>query len=264
MINETCCDDIYEFKRDDVIRLEMEGFVMLVDEEEYLKGEGDMLSSRSFDTNFLGEVQVDLFLVEEGNEILMDRTRTKADGLFKLEFEPEKEYKVSLSKPGFYSNVIEVDTRGKSESEMKVQNIGMSRIGSKSVVLDNILYDFDSAELTADSKEQIRAGILKTLEENPGMIVEISSHTDDKGDDNYNLDLSQKRAESVVEFLKSTGISSDRLVAKGFGETKPIAPNTLSDGSDNPEGRAKNRRTEFTIIDLREIEEEDLYEDEVD
>jgi len=262
MINETCCDDIYEFKRNDLIRLEMEGFVMLVEEDAYLKGDGDKLSSKSFNTNFLSDVQVDLILVEEGNEVLMDRFITKGDGIFEIEFEPEKEYKVALSKPGFFSNVIAIDTRDMKESKKMTQNIGMSPITEESIVVDNILYDFDSASLTADSQAKLEKGILNTMRENPGLVVEISSHTDDKGDDAYNLDLSQQRAESVVDFLTQRGIEKNRLVAKGYGETKPIASNKNEDGSDNPEGRAKNRRTEFRIIEQRDVKEEDIYDED--
>ncbi|MFT6996610.1 MAG: OOP family OmpA-OmpF porin [Cryomorphaceae bacterium] len=262
MINETCCDDIYEFKRNDVIKIDMEGFVMLVGEEDYLTGEGDKLSSKSFNTNFLEDVQVDLYMIEGDNEVLMERNLTQADGRFDVDFEPEKVYKVSLSKTGFYSNNIEVDTRNMTVSQIILQNVGLSMISSKSIVISNILYDFDSSELTTDSKSKIRTGILTTLDENPGLVVEISSHTDDKGEPSYNLDLSQKRAESVIEFLKKNGISADRLTAKGFGETRPIAPNDLKDGTDNPEGRAMNRRTEFTIIDQRVLEENDPYDDD--
>lgn len=262
MINETCCDDIYEFKRNDVIKINMEGFVMLVGEEDYLTGEGDKLSSKSSNTNFLEDVQVDLYMIEGDNEVLMERDLTQTDGRFDVDFEPEKVYKVSLSKTGFYSNNIEVDTRNMTVSQIILQNVGLSEISSKSIVISNIFYDFDSSELTSDSKSKIRTGILTTLGENPGLVVEISSHTDDKGEPSYNLDLSQKRAENVIEFLKKNGISADRLTAKGFGETKPIAPNDLEDGTDNPAGRAMNRRTEFTIIDQRVLEENDPYDDD--
>ncbi|MCH2214861.1 MAG: OmpA family protein [Flavobacteriales bacterium] len=262
MINETCCDDIYEFRRNDVIKINMEGFVMLVKEEDYLAGEGDKLSNREFDSNFLGDVQVDLYLVEGGNEVLMERDLTQSDGLFEVDFEPEKVYKVSLSKPGFFSNNIDIDTRGITESRTILQNVGLSQITKNSILINNILYDFDSAKLTPESKDKISNGLLNTLVENPGLVVQISSHTDDKGEDAYNLNLSQERAESVIRFLEENGISADRLSARGFGETKPIAPNTNEDGSDNPEGRAMNRRTEFTILDQREIKEDDLYDDE--
>ena len=68
--------------------------------------------------------------------------------------------------------------------------------------------------------------------------------------ESYNIRLSQRRAESAVNYIIQAGISPDRLVAKGYGETMPIALNTNPDGSDNPEGRAKNRRTEFKVISI--------------
>ena len=98
------------------------------------------------------------------------------------------------------------------------------------------------------------------MQNNPQIIVEISSHTDSKGNDNYNMKLSQRRAESVVNYLVSKGIKAERLKAKGYGESKPVAPNEKPDGSDNPEGRALNRRTDFKIIgklDFQIINEHD-------
>lgn len=251
MINETCCDDIYEFGLDDVIHIDMEGFVMRVDEEDYVKGEGDLLSAKSFNTDFLDNVGVELYLIEDGEEILMKRFTTSGDGRFAIDFEPEQEYKVVLSKEGFFSNHIDVDTREVMESKHLYQNIGLSEISGRNIVVGNINYDFDSAELTDEAKSVIQKGILSTLRENPGLVVEIGAHTDDRGDDSYNLDLSQQRAESVVRFLTERGIAGDRLKAKGYGESEPISKNTNADGSDNPDGRAENRRTEFKILESR-------------
>ena len=80
------------------------------------------------------------------------------------------------------------------------------------------------------------------------MRLEIGAHTDSKGTDVYNLKLSDARAKSVVDYLIGKGIAADRLESKGYGESKPVAENANADGSDNPEGRQKNRRTEFKII----------------
>jgi outer membrane protein OmpA-like peptidoglycan-associated protein len=80
------------------------------------------------------------------------------------------------------------------------------------------------------------------------------AHTDSKGTDAYNLKLSQKRAESVVKYLLSKGIAPGRLKAKGYGETMPVVPNSNPDGTDNPLGRAKNRRTDFKIIGVIDAE----------
>jgi peptidoglycan-associated lipoprotein len=77
----------------------------------------------------------------------------------------------------------------------------------------------------------------------------------------YNLMLSQKRAESAVEYIVSQGIDPSRLLAKGYGESRPVAPNTNPDGTDNPEGRQKNRRTEFRIIDVAARPNKEFNED---
>jgi outer membrane protein OmpA-like peptidoglycan-associated protein len=91
--------------------------------------------------------------------------------------------------------------------------------------------------------------LLTILEENPTIIIELGSHTDAIGSDESNLKLSQARAQSCVDYLVSKGVSKGRLTAKGYGESMPIAPNENEDGSDNEEGRQKNRRTEFKVLE---------------
>ena len=116
------------------------------------------------------------------------------------------------------------------------------------IAIPNIYYDFDRAELTDEARTSISETLLKILNDNPGFSVEIGPHTDSRGEDSYNLTLSQERAQSVVDYLISRGIEASRLDAKGYGESKPIAANELEDGSDNPAGRSMNRRTEFRIV----------------
>ena len=84
--------------------------------------------------------------------------------------------------------------------------------------------------------------LVELLQKNPTIKIEISGHTDNKGDDLYNQTLSQKRAESVVNYLTQKGILKARLTAKGYGKTQPVAPN------DTEENKAKNRRTEVKIL----------------
>ena len=79
--------------------------------------------------------------------------------------------------------------------------------------------------------------------------IEIAAHTDNKGNADYNLKLSQERAKSVADFLISKGVNSQALIAKGYGMTEPIAYNNNPDGSDNPEGRQKNRRIIFKVLE---------------
>lgn len=106
--------------------------------------------------------------------------------------------------------------------------------------VDNINFQFDKAYLLPDSINLLDR-VLRIMQENPSMKLEIRGHTDNIGDAAYNMKLSQRRADAVAEYMIKHGISPERLIAKGFGETKAIAPN------DTNVNRAKNRRTEFVF-----------------
>ncbi len=117
---------------------------------------------------------------------------------------------------------------------------------NKEYRLNNIYFDYDKATLTGESVNELQQ-MLTFLNENPDLIIEIAAHTDNKGAPDYNLKLSQARAKSVVDYLIQKGIDENRLVAKGYGSTQPIAFNTMPDGKDNPEGRQQNRRIIFKV-----------------
>ena len=110
--------------------------------------------------------------------------------------------------------------------------------------LNNILYDFDKATLRPESVVELDRLVI-ILNEQATIKVEISSHTDFKGSDAYNQKLSQARAKSVTDYLTQKGISKNRLVAKGYGESKPVATN------DTEEGMQLNRRTEFKVLESK-------------
>lgn len=112
---------------------------------------------------------------------------------------------------------------------------------------ENILFDFDKSELRPTAKPTLTKlnSLLNYYRNAP---VSIYGHTDGKGSNDYNRSLSQERANAVkTYFVRTFGIEGDRLEAKGFGESRPIAPNTKSDGSDDPQNRQKNRRVEVII-----------------
>jgi outer membrane protein OmpA-like peptidoglycan-associated protein len=108
--------------------------------------------------------------------------------------------------------------------------------------LDNIFFDFDKATLKAESQAEIDK-VTDLLTDYPLLRIEIEAHTDDQGSDAYNLKLSEDRAKAVVDALVKEKIDVERLAWKGYGETKPLAPNTTE------EGRAKNRRVEFRVVE---------------
>ena len=109
------------------------------------------------------------------------------------------------------------------------------------VRLKNIYFDFDKTTLKNESFPELNK-VVDFLKQNPSVEIEISGHTDNKGSDDYNETLSQGRSEAVVNYIISQGIDSFRLTAHGYGEAKPI------DTNDSDEGRANNRRVEFTVM----------------
>jgi OmpA-OmpF porin, OOP family len=116
-----------------------------------------------------------------------------------------------------------------------------------SIDLKGVNFDYDKSNLRPDAV-QILTEATEILKRYPELKVEVAGHTDSKGTDAYNQALSERRARAVYDYLTSNGIDAARLVGpNGYGESRPIAPNTNEDGSDNPEGRAKNRRTELNV-----------------
>lgn len=125
-----------------------------------------------------------------------------------------------------------------------VKNLVMTPIEvGLTVRLKNIYFDFDKTTLKEESFVELNK-VVDFLNQNPHISIEISGHTDSKGSDEYNLNLSQGRSQSVVDYLIGQGIAASRLQAHGYGETKPI------DTNDTEEGRANNRRVEFTVLKI--------------
>jgi outer membrane protein OmpA-like peptidoglycan-associated protein len=109
-------------------------------------------------------------------------------------------------------------------------------------VLDNIFFEFDESTLKPESFVELDY-LVNFLQKNSKIRIEISGHTDNQGDDEYNMKLSVDRAKSVFDYIVSKGIDPSRVEYRGYGESKPIASN------ETEEGRAMNRRTEMMIID---------------
>lgn len=109
-----------------------------------------------------------------------------------------------------------------------------------------ISFDYDKSTIGGDISELDKVAAF--MKRNKNVKIEIAGFTDSKGTDEYNLALSGRRANAVAAYLASKGISRGRMATVGHGESRPIAANENPDGSDNPEGRAKNRRTEITVV----------------
>jgi outer membrane protein OmpA-like peptidoglycan-associated protein len=167
---------------------------------------------------------------------------------FASNLEKGKIYTIAFRKNGYFAKSMEIDPRDFGNVFDVTKDIPVTMMEmDKSYTLSNIYYEFGKATLTASS-EKVLDELKNLLDENPSIIIELSSHTDSKGADGFNMLLSQKRAESCVNYLLSKGVLKKRMIAKGYGESKPLVPNTTPDGQDDEEGRAKNRRTEFKIV----------------
>lgn len=155
-----------------------------------------------------------------------------------------QKYDIAITAKGYNFDSRIVNAVDVTKSKKIVKNIKLKKLQQNTIfTLNNLFFDFDSASLSGESYFELNR-IIEMMTLNPKMEVEISAHTDDKGSDLYNDNLSQKRAESVVLYLTEKGVSANRLVAKGYGKKNPAYPNN------NDENRAKNRRVEFKILKM--------------
>ena len=129
----------------------------------------------------------------------------------------------------------------KDIEQIAPQDLAAARQSIDNLDLNNISFVHGSATLTENASSTL-SEIATTLNQHKNVSLRVEGHTDNTGDPNYNLDLSTKRAQSVVDYLVAVGIENTRLVAEGFGDQQPIATN------DTKEGRSKNRRIEFKLI----------------
>ncbi len=150
-------------------------------------------------------------------------------------------YVLTASAAGYLNALDSVDLINSDESPF-TKDLFLSPIEVGTVVrLKNIYFDFDKTTLKAESYVELNK-VVDFLKLNESVEIEIEGHTDNKGSDVYNENLSQGRSQSVVDYLVQQGIESTRLTARGFGESKPI------DTNDTDEGRGNNRRVEFTVL----------------
>jgi len=170
---------------------------------------------------------------------------TTADGKYSFKLQPECKYKVTAEKEGCGANSQERSTVGLKTTQTLYLDFGMLCTGDI-VKIDNIYYDLDKANIRPDAARELDKTI-EVLSKYPTMKIELRSHTDCRAPDDYNLNLSQRRAQSAVNYLILKGVAKNRMKATGYGETLPV--NRCVDGVQCSDAEHQtNRRTEFKIL----------------
>ncbi|EGV44089.1 OmpA family protein [Bizionia argentinensis JUB59] len=175
-------------------------------------------------------------------------TLSDAEGDFMFHLKQESTYALNGKKDGYYSNEVEVSTSSYSRNktlfidfEMCIDPCG------KAIKLDNINFDLDKSDILPASIPDLER-IVKLMKDNPNIQVEMSSHTDSQGSDAYNKKLSQRRADATVSYIANQGISKDRLIARGAGETELKNTKCANNVPCTDDEHRVNRRTEFKVI----------------
>lgn len=195
-----------------------------------------------------------------GKDGYYDKAVTDTSGLYQFQnIHDNNNYTILMAREGYWTQSKTLDvpvlTQPTHYSKMSGHDLDFeveAIEANKEFVINNIYYDFDKASLKEESKLEL-VKLVQILKDNPNLRVEISSHTDNRGNDVYNQDLSQRRAQSVVNFLIDNGIKKDRLIARGYGKSRPIIKEAKTE-----EDHALNRRTSFTIIGIGKINYDDF------
>jgi outer membrane protein OmpA-like peptidoglycan-associated protein len=154
---------------------------------------------------------------------------------------PKRNYLLVAQKNNFLNASVDFSISYETKEDTVTWKFMLERISKKEIKVDNIYFENNSFEFLPSSKASLEE-LYRILIDNPDLIIQINAHTDNVGSNDYNQELSQKRAQAVIDFLIKKGIGKNRLVAKGFGQTQPVGDN------DTEEGRQLNRRITFQII----------------
>lgn len=265
---ETCCDDIYLVDYEDVkFDIPVTGRVYeLIDSKLSNMIAANFETTSSSDSvevdlgdsvqvgaekekKYLAGSRVALYIGNSNEKVFIASTETDSAGRYFFTVEPNHQYILQFENVRSGSAFIPFSTRGITEPDtLHLKDYGINSITKDALVVKNIYYEYGKFRLKKEQKDILDEAVVSLMKEAPEIVVELSSHTDDHGGEAFNLKLSQKRADEIVNYVIKQGIDKQRIVGKGYGYTVPVAPNKFDDGTDNPDGRAMNRRTEFKVI----------------
>lgn len=206
------------------------------------------MRGRVYDSKNMKGLKAVMQLIDlKSGEAVMELESHPGEGSYLISLPTDRDYALNVSAQGylFYSEHFAFEGLY-SQSEPLLRDVPLDRVDVGSVViLHNVFYATGSDKLEPESRAELNR-VRDFLAENPSIGVEISGHTDNTGSPAHNQDLSERRAKSVVDYLRELEISEHRMQAEGYGETQPV------DENDSEKGRARNRRTELKITRIHE------------
>lgn len=239
------CDKIYRVKRPE-IQFAINGYV-------YDKETNEIIPNAKVEFK-------DVSYEWEHFEIFTDE-----NGYYEHALIPDLELFMRANQTDYFADKALITTIGETESKTFNQDFYLEKIPKGEITIEGIEYDFDSANLRPES-EKILDNLIEFLELNDNLVIEIRSHTDLRGNDDYNLRLSERRAQSVVDYLIAHDIPMERLIPKGYGETMPaeitdeegnttiLTPEyikALPTKAEREEAHQRNRRTAFFVLEQK-------------
>ncbi len=247
-------DDIYTFqelavktqKQDPVIEKKTVFITVNTYTPEY-KTADDPNSGVAFNKP-LGDCLINIF-DESGNRFIS--SNTDGNGFFVAEVTVDKSFRLVAAKAGYLNGVLEFSTMNLTfDTLTNTTTLNLSVVlnkiyEDKEIILNNIYYDYDKWDIKAEAKPALDY-LASLMIDNPQIKIQLSSHTDCRGDDVYNVELSQKRAQSVVDYLISKDVNADRLIPKGYGESMLLETCICEQCTEQQ--HQVNRRTTFKIV----------------
>jgi outer membrane protein OmpA-like peptidoglycan-associated protein len=213
--------------------------------------------------------KMEVYLMDDNGNVVF-KTFTDEKGNFNFDnLPPDKNYIIKFNDADGTMQLALLDENGNQQKQLKQTKDGkfefaylppakdyipmltleddvIKILADENFTVFNLYFDYDSYALLPNARKELDKLIL-IMKKNPHVAIKVKGHTDSKGAEEYNQKLSERRAGAVANYVTSKGIDKKRVNYVGLGEMFPIAPNDLPDGSDNPEGRKKNRRTEISF-----------------
>ncbi len=258
LTHETCCDDIYEWKSSMYEKVLVKGRLLgeVMDVIELKSKLNNIKYKKIKDSLLVSNAKINLYIKKDSvNLIYISQTKTDSLGNFAFLAPLDLDYQLVVDDRRIWDKSKTFSTKDLDLNDeiYNIKDIYVKILYVGPYLLDGLFKTRNQTKLSDEDKGVIDEFLFKLMLINKEILVEIGSHTNNRGNSRQNRRLSSMRANAVVKYLVSKGVAADRLKAIGYGDTKPVVSNKKTDGKINPEDSARNLRTEFRFIDSTEL-----------